>query len=150
MELLPQEKLLLESNNKTLKLTTHRVRQETRASGRAQIKSIMLEELASCAVTRSSNPLLIVLAIVLLIAGGLVSLNINEPHGVIGGIVLGLLLLLLYFATREQYLSLASAGATIRVNTRGMKLEAVSDFVDAIEQAKNERHLLTAPSSIKY
>lgn len=70
MELLPQERLLLESDNGTLKLTTHRLRYEARAGGEMNIKSIMLEELASCAVTRSSQPILIVLALICLLIGG--------------------------------------------------------------------------------
>lgn len=149
MELLPQEKLLLESDNQTLKLTTHRVRYEARAGGEMQIKSIMLEELASCAVTRSSQPILIVLAVVCLLIGGVVSAQNNQPPAIIAGAVIGLIFVALYFGTRQQFLALASAGTTIRVNARGMKVETIRGFVDAIEGAKNDRYLPTAANTLR-
>lgn len=149
MELLPQERLLLESDNGTLKLTTHRIRYEARAGGEMNIKSIMLEELASCAATRSSQPILIVLAVICLLIGGVVSAQNQEPPTIIAGAILGLICLALYFATKQQFLSLASAGTTIRVNARGMKIETIRGFVDAIEGAKNDRYLLTATNAFK-
>jgi hypothetical protein len=149
MNLLPQETLLLESDNKTLKLTTHRVRYEASAGGEMQIKSMMLEELASCAVTRTSQPILIVLAVVCLLIGGVVSAQNNQPPAIIAGVVIGLIFVALYFGTKQQFLALASAGTTIRVNAKGMKVETIRGFVDAIEGAKNDRYLLTAAHTLR-
>ncbi len=50
MNLLHGENTLMESNGKNLILTTHRIRYEIQSFGRAVVKSIMLEQLASCAL----------------------------------------------------------------------------------------------------
>jgi hypothetical protein len=55
MNLMPSEKVLLESTGKDLILTTHRVRYEYEALGFGEVRSIMLEELASCAIVPASQ-----------------------------------------------------------------------------------------------
>src|SRR5690242_18921626 len=149
MELLAQEKLLLESDNQTLKLTAHRVSYEANAGGETQIKSIMREELASCAVTRSSKPILLVLAVICVLVGGLFSAQNNQPQAMIGGAVLGMIFVAVYVGTKQQFLALASAGTTIRVNARGMKIETIRGFVEAIDVAKNDRYLLIAADAYR-
>lgn len=52
INLLPDERLLIETEPKGLALTTHRARSEVREQGRVIIKSIMLEAIASSAITR--------------------------------------------------------------------------------------------------
>lgn len=149
MELLPNETLLLESDTQTLKLTTHRVRYESRHGGEVEIRSIMLEELASCEVMRSAKPILLVLAAVCLLLGGLAAAQNSQSGALLGGVIVGLIFVVLYFATRQQFLVLASAGASIHVNARSMKLETLRGFVDAVENAKNDRYLLTAATTYR-
>ena len=62
MKLMPNESILLESERKMLILTTHRIRYQSEAVGSAEIKSIMLEELASCAMVQSSSVALLLIA----------------------------------------------------------------------------------------
>lgn len=137
MNLMPGEKVLLESDGKTLVLTTHRVRYEIDALGSGEIKSILLEELASCAMTRTSNPILLVVAAICFLVG-----LVTGRGAIAGGFILALILLIIYFVTRKQSLLLASAGATITFDTRGMSPEDVKKFIDRTEAAKNDRYLL--------
>jgi hypothetical protein len=142
MNKLAGERVLFESENKTLVLTTHRVRFETQSTGFASIKSIMLEEVASCMMIRTSQPVLLVFAALFGLAGITVpfiarGLNAALPLGV----AVALIFVALYFASRRQFLSVASAGTTIRVSTGKMNAQAVSQLIDALEWAKNERYL---------
>jgi uncharacterized membrane protein (UPF0136 family) len=142
MNLMPDEKILWESKSKNLVLTTHRVRSQSEAAGQSQIKSIMLEELASCSMTRASNPALLVLAALCAVLGLLGTAGGREPVFLIAGIVVGGIFVLAFFVSRHQHLSFASAGATIRVDTQGMKVENMRQIIDAAEAAKNVRYLL--------
>jgi len=143
VNLMPGEKVLLQSEAGTLILTTHRIRHQTESFGYARIISIMHEELASCAMLRTSYPVFLVLA-ALCAAGGLLITVANRgdaaPLGL--GLLLALILVVLFLASRQEVVSLASSGATIRVSTRSMKRGAAKDFLDAIEAAKNARYLL--------
>jgi hypothetical protein len=141
MNLMPNENVLFESPGKTLFLTTHRVRYQAEGFGGGEIRSIMLEELASCAMVRTSNPILLVLAGVCFLIGLVIAAN-REPASLIGGIILAGILVAIWAATRQQVLALASAGTTIRVSTMGMKAEVVKQFIEQTEAAKNARYLL--------
>ena len=126
MNLMSNERILLESDPKGLILTTHRVRSEDEGLGNAQIKSIMLEELASCAIIQASNNVLLVLAALCVLIGLFITAGgrVDAAPFVISLFIAGILVAA-YFASRQQVLALASAGTTIRTNTKGMKLQAV-------------------------
>src|SRR6266511_1092753 len=103
MNPLQNETVLLESAGKTLILTSHRVRYQTEAMGSAEIKSIMLEELASCAMVRSSNIILLILAGICLILGVLVAASGPRNEGaLIFAVLLAVVLVFGYFASRRQ------------------------------------------------
>jgi hypothetical protein len=143
MNFIPGESIVLESDSKKLILTTHRIRLRTQGLGRAQIKSIMLEDLASCAMTRTTNPILLILAALAFIAGLVVaSSNRGDAAGLGAGAFVAVILVVAYFVTQTQVLALASAGATITVGTKGMNLGDVEKLIDRIETAKNERYLI--------
>jgi hypothetical protein len=143
MNLMPKEVVLLESEGKSLILTTHRVRYEFEAFGNSEIRSIMLEELASCAMVRSSNIIFLVLAGICLILGVLVAAGGRGNEGaLIIGVLVAVVFVVAYFASRRQVLALASAGTTISVNTQRMKLETAKQFIEQTEAAKNARYLL--------
>jgi hypothetical protein len=134
--LLPGEKVLLESDDKTLTLTSHRVRYDTQRADSGEIISIMLDELASCAMVRRSKPILLLVAAACLLLG--LSLSIF----LIGGVVFALILVAAYFATRQQMLELTSAGAAIRVNAASMSAQTVRSFINRAEAAKHARYLV--------
>jgi hypothetical protein len=141
MTYLPGEKILMESDNKTLVLTTHRVRYDAIGKGkgwadRAELISIMLEEVASCAITRISYPFLLWLALL-----GLALAILAQDRALIG-LAIAILSAGGYILSRRLVLLITSSGGgQIQFNIGGMSLQAVRDFVDEIEKAKNQRFL---------
>lgn len=141
MNLLPNEKIIIESDNNTLILTTHRVRYDAIGKGggwadRTELVSIMLEELASCAITRISYPMLLLLALV-----GLLLAVLVEDRAIVG-IAIAVLFAGGFFMSQRQVLLLTSTGGgKIQINTGNMTLQAVREFIDEVEKAKNERFL---------
>lgn len=112
--------------------------------GSGEIISILLEELASCAMVRASQPVLLILAAIAFVLGIFGSLMGgsygNNSGAFIIGVIVAVLFVLFYFGSRRQVLSLASAGATIQVSVVGMKMEMVKDFIEQAEEAKNARY----------
>ena len=141
MNNLPEERTLIESDNKTLVLTTHRVRYDAIGKGggwadRTELVSIMLEELAACAITRINYPVLLLLALACLL------LALVVPDRALICVALAILFSGGFILSQRQVLLLISAGGgKIQVNTGGMTLQAVRDFVDEVENAKNQRFM---------
>jgi hypothetical protein len=141
VNLMPGEKVLLESDNGKLVLTSRRVSFEASAAGMAEFTSIMLEELASCQITHTSKPILLVLA-VLSVLGGAYFNTSRDSTALVIGVIAAVLFVIAYFVTRTQVISLASAGATIHAGTQGMSMDTARQFIDKAELAKNERYLM--------
>ena len=137
MVLLPNEKILMQSDKNILTLTTHRVRKETKARGQSTVVSITVDAVASCEVVSTSFPILIGLG-VLGIVGGVAIFSRDAGSGLVG-ILVGLALLAAYFVTRTSVLKVASAGDAIVLPTKGMKPELLAEFIDAVERQKLER-----------
>lgn len=140
MDLMPDEKILVESDTKELVLTTHRVRYETKQWGKAKIIGIMLEELCSCEIAHTSHPGLFISA-ALAVIGGIAS---QQYYGVLIGLAVALIFVLAYLLTRKAVISLASANAVIKLPTIGMSLDSIIRFMGEIETAKNQRYMLLA------
>ena len=141
MNYFPDEKVLVEADNNTLILTTHRIRYDAIGKGggwadRTELVSIMLEEVGACAITRLSYPLLLLLAL-----GGVLLAILVEDRALVG-IALAVLFAGGFFLSQRQVLLItATGGSKIQVNTGGMALQAIRDFVDEIEKAKNQRFM---------
>lgn len=141
-QLLPEEKVLYSARGLTV--TTHRVRSTAAGSGNAEVTSIMLDELASCNVLRTSNPLLLMIAGFGLLIAVIAFLQNAQSNTVfiIAGLVVAVIFVLLFYLTRQQVLELASAGAAIRIADMGMSVTKVKSLFDLIESAKDERYML--------
>lgn len=146
MELLPGEKILLESDNGSLVLTTHRVRYEKNVSGLAHTISIMLDQIASCEMRATSHPELLIFAAFSFVGGivlGMSSAPYSEagPVLTVGGIGLAVALAVLYLCSKTQSIALSSAAASIQLYTTGMSIGEARNFIDKVEEAKNHRQL---------
>ena len=138
MNYFADEKLLIEADNKVLVLTTHRLRYDSLDGGlavRKELVSILLEELVSCAITRISYPLLLLLAL-----GGVMLALLMEGAAIVG-IALAVLFTGGFFASQRRVLLISSAGSKIQVNIAHMSLQSLREFVDEIEDAKNRRYM---------
>ncbi len=134
MKLIPNEKILLESDNKELVLTTHRVRHTFRQRGELRLTSIMLETLQTSELRRISQPLWLYLAGFSLLLG--IILYEDGPAFFIAGLVLATICVYAYYSTRRQVLRLASAGGAILADTKGLSQQASIEFIDAVEAAR--------------
>jgi hypothetical protein len=134
--MLPGERVLLESNTKTLTLTSHRVRYRVTRWGSTKVISIMLDQVASCGLVRASHPTLLIVAA---ICGVALFLADTETRG--GFLLIGILLVFAYFITRRTVLAIASSGHTILAPTAGMSVDAIEEFIDQTESAKDARYL---------
>jgi hypothetical protein len=126
------EKKIMESGNGELILTTHRVRYDSKIMGKQTIVSMMLDEVCSCEMNYKSNAILVLLAGLSFLAG------FSGIYLPLVGIGIALVLLAIYFITREQYLTISSAASAINVKVKGMKVELIKEFIDALESAKHE------------
>jgi hypothetical protein len=152
MRVLPGEHVLYESEstkNGTLTVSTHRVTHEQHGVGQGTIKSIMLEEVASCAMMRQTYPALLVLAVISVVVGVIANLQDRRDLAPVGiGLLIGVVLVLCYFGKREQGVTIASAGATIFFNTVGWTLAEVRELMDEVDGAKNARYLAHSSTPI--
>jgi hypothetical protein len=133
MNLMNDEKNIIESDKGQLVLTSHRVRFDVSTAGQRKIVSIMLDELCSCELNYKSHIILILLAVLSVLFG-----FVGGSDAIVAGIIGAIVFAIAYFLTRKQMLSLSSAGAVINVEAKGMKSEDVKDFIDAVELAKFE------------
>lgn len=141
MQSLPGEYLLFESPAGSFRVTTHRVRYERAGGGSAVIKSMMLEEVVSCALICRTYPILLLLAAVCFLGGIFLSLAVQHAGPVICGVIFAIIFAVAYLSSREQMIAVASAGATIFVNSWQWKVTEVRIIFDHIESAKNERYV---------
>lgn len=137
MVLLPNEKILMQSEKNILTLTTHRIRRETKGGGNSSVVSITLDAVASCELITRSFPILLGIA-ALAAVGGVVTLSRDAATGIVA-FVIAIASAAAYFVTRNAVLKIASAGDDIVQPTKGMSHEAMVEFIEAVEQAKFER-----------
>jgi hypothetical protein len=143
MNPLSNENVIFEYKDINLILTTHRVRYQDESFGNAEIKSIMLEELSSCTLLRSTYIIFLLFAGICLLLGVLLSAVLAGTLWIlIISFLLALGFVFAYFASRQQVLILASSGTTIRVNAEKINLEKAKMIIDQTEAAKNARYLI--------
>lgn len=137
MKLIDNETKLLESDDKSVTLTSHRIRQENKQWGKMQIKSIMLEHVTSCEYDRKSNPMLLIIGLVFLVFGAGLAFGGNYGQGEIGLIAIGtgLILVVFYWITIRKGLIVSSPSSKIIMNTNGMKDDNIKLFIDKLEEA---------------
>jgi hypothetical protein len=136
MRLLANEKMIIETDERELVLTSHRVRYHVTSMGNAEFMSIMLDEVASCGIVKKTKPLLIVLAAIFALMGLYAYVNVSH-NAAIMFIVIAAVLGVAYFGSIRKLLEIGSAGSSILVNVSKMNLNQIIEFVDELESAKN-------------
>jgi hypothetical protein len=137
MVLLPDEKILMQSEKGILTLTTHRIRKVTRGGGRPEVVSLTLDAVAACELVTKTNPLVLVLALVMGVFGT-GRFHENSAEAIVA-LLIAFALAALYYDLRTPILRISSPGNSIVVPTKGMPHETQVDFIDAVERAKLER-----------
>lgn len=142
MNLLPGEKTLLESSDQILTLTTHRIRYEEQKRTGNETVSIMLNELTSCSTKNHYE-----FAWIFASAYAFLIVQLTESIEQIAALLATTILFIGFILSNRSVLEFASAGAVIQVKTENMTSQAVQEFIDEVELAKDARHLSAQQSS---
>lgn len=139
IRLLPGESALASMGGDGMVLTTHRLRYRREEFGRTALVSLMLDELASFALTSLTKPILLVIGLVI----GVVSLllmSISFKGGGYGCVITACFVFA-YLLTQRRVLAFGSAGAAIEYVVADMSEDECRDFLERVEHAKNNRYL---------
>lgn len=136
MRLIDGEQVVLESNERRLVLTTHRLRYLNEEN---KLYSVMLEEISSCQIWHSHHPGLIVFALIVLVTS-LVLTRFGEAIIVLGFCVF-LFLLILYLVNRKSILTVTFSGGCLNMPIKRLSFKQIEEFIDELEKAKNQRFL---------
>lgn len=137
--LFERERLISQSDNNEITLTSHRIRYNSSSTGRGHVISIALEKISSIEIHYKSWILVLLLGILFVGAGIIIGAN-NNGEAMILVLILGGVCILLYFLTRKHVVTISSdGGAKINFETKGMKRETLLDFINKIEVAKSNR-----------
>ncbi|ASU32334.1 hypothetical protein [Mucilaginibacter xinganensis] len=140
-QLLKGEILLSYSDEEIITLTTHRVRYKSKSWGQSKFISIMLEKISSLQVVYISYPFLLIIGIIMSIMGFVTGLTNNYSSGIMSlSIIPGVVFAIAYFITRKHICVISSdGGAPIIFKTEGMSAENITEIMDKVELAKNNR-----------
>jgi hypothetical protein len=133
ISLLPDERIVMSSNNDSLVLTNYRIRYDSTEFGTSIFVGITLDSLASCGLLTKSTPVLLLLAGLAVIAAFVANNNFLL-------FVIAIGLGIAYFLLRRAVISIDSnGGQSIVVPTKGMNRTAIIAFLEAIEHEKLSR-----------
>ena len=138
MNLFEGEKILTTTDNNIIILTTHRIRSTNSLNwGHRETTSIMLDKISSIKATYNSYPLLLVIGIIVGLIGLFPGAKNYFTYGSTFAIVVAVVMISAYFATRKHVCVIASSGgARIVFETANMGRDGLLSFIDKVEEAK--------------
>lgn len=133
LPLLPNEEVIFSSDKDTLILTSMRIRYQSKGNGHSIFWTLMLDNVACCAIATRSHPLLILLALILGASGFLSSLE--DFRGLLW--IACILVMVAYAYTRSKILSIESrGGGNLKVPILGLGKDQTIEFVNEVERAR--------------
>ncbi len=132
--LFPNERLISQSTDGNMNLTTHRISYEHKSWGQFYNQSILLEDIISCENKDRDRTLswLITLGVLFIVMAFIIPAKI-------AGILLGIICFALYRVIEKDIIVISSPCIKIKIIVTGMRRQKIIELVDKIEQAKNER-----------
>jgi hypothetical protein len=132
------EQKILESGDGDFVVSSHRVRMTKERLGSSEHTTIPIDSVTSYEVDYESNPLLLGLALVGVVAvvWGLVN---EEPGSALVGGFVTTVLTLLFFYLRERTLSISSPTESIDLKLEGVSLDEAVCVIEDIEEARRSR-----------
>ncbi|GAB3514916.1 hypothetical protein [Emticicia fontis] len=143
MNLLPDEKIILESDTKEVILTSHRIWQKVNTFSSTKVKSIMLENISSYQTYRQPNMIVMIvgLFIGLLSTVGLIMGGTTERF-------LSLIFIVFvasyYMWSKKYKIEISSSSTNIIMDVDNMPQKTRNQFIDKLEIARNKRLLMLA------
>jgi len=142
MQLLPEEKVLVSSNEDKVVLTNHRIHQSNKEWGRSYQVTIFLENISSVELLYLSNPLYSILAAICFLIGFFVTANDRSIDTGVqsGSFFLGVIFIILWWSTKHRVVTIASnGGAKLKFRVDGMQTADVQQFIHKVQEAKVNR-----------
>lgn len=140
MKLLSNEEILLTSNSDKLILTNYRIQMNEKSWGQSFSIGIFLEDISSIEVKYKSNMIMLLLGILSVLAGFYLSGKNSGDDEMLAGILIGGLLILIWWYSRKHIVSISSkGGAKLNFMVQGMGDEKISDFIHKVSLAKQNR-----------
>ncbi|MFT6982506.1 MAG: hypothetical protein ACJAUD_001273 [Crocinitomicaceae bacterium] len=141
MKLLPDENILVTSNADKIILTTYRIQMMDKSMGQSYTISMFLENISSIEIKYKSNIILLILAVLALIGGGLAGQQQSGPNNLfVAGLVAGATFLIIWWLTRKHIISITpDGGSSLDFMVQGMKEQQIKDFVYNVSLAKQNR-----------
>lgn len=140
MKILDNEKVILTSNNDKVILTDHRIHMKVKDWGIDYSIGIFLEDISSIEVKYKSNLILLLVGILSIVGSMFYGLSENQSDIMVLGLILGLILLGLWWFSRQHIVSISpNGGEKLNFSIQGFDAEKVEDFVWKVSKAKAER-----------
>lgn len=137
IKLFEGEKIVSQSNEDSVILTTHRICYEYSTWGNSYNQNIPLEHITSCENKATSFIILYILAVGSLLIG--LGLGIDDLSSGVAGFVAFVFLIAIYRKTKKNLIIIASPSTKMQINVVGMEKEKILDFIDMIEETKYTR-----------
>lgn len=119
MTALDNETLIIESTNKQIRLTSHRLRYHETPKWNSDYTSIMLDKISSIELTYYKSSIWVLII-------GIATIPI----------IVGLILIYMFFASKRHVISITpDGGKPIIFETKGMKRKFLDEFIDKVEDA---------------
>lgn len=137
--LFPNENKILTSNSNNIILTNYRIHMAEKELGRSYGITIFLEDISSVQLLYKSNFGLLILALLSTLVL-LYSLSTGKSDMIMGSLLAGLLLLLLWFLSRKHIVSIhPDGGKPLEFEVGQMPGQQIENFVNKLQLAKAER-----------
>ncbi|MDX5419083.1 MAG: hypothetical protein LPK09_07690 [Hymenobacteraceae bacterium] len=128
-KLLDGERYLIQTVDKKLTLTTHRVIQRQFTWFVRSSKAIMLEDISSWQIKATGKPLYLVACV-----AATLFVYFNDSFALLGGFFL-----MLYLMTRQHRIHIESPYTTLVLPIEDVEENRLSSMVELVRQAKHER-----------
>ena len=134
--LLPNEKLITQSDNKVITLTSHRIRYTNSIMGKSHLISIVLSDISTIEVKYTSKISLLYISIFSLVSS-IVGLITNQSDIFFPLIILSIITGLIYLRSRIHVISIsAKNGHKILFHTKGLSKVEIDSLINKVEGMK--------------
>ena len=151
LPLTPRETRLHEARGRhlTVWITNHRVIPKSSRMGREDATSLPLEKIDSMEQVYTSRPLFAIVGVILAVAGvlfayGGTQMGSNDDRTVMfriamGLIAVGIINLIIWVLTRQRRILIKTQQSSITMESGGLRVMTVEQFLTAAEAARQER-----------
>lgn len=137
-ELFPGERVLTESADKKVTLTTRRIGYSHSSWGSAYHQHIMLEHVSGCEYRYGLKIWLLALAAIMIIFGLGAAFSSGYTATVTGSFCIALVCIYFFLRTRLSEMTISSSGTKMRITVTGLSEKEVLHFLFRIEKAQQE------------